>query len=180
MHPRLRSTLQGFHKHLPAWLVSGLQRWPALFLFRREAVARGFAFGLFTGVIPLPIQILLSLPLCIALRGNVLAAAGATLLTNPLTAAPIWWVAYRLGELLMPSAAPPQMLSELPLEALLSIKALPAILAYLGSLGSSLLVGLFAEGVLLALIGYALVHLTWRAVVAYRWRKRRWQRTRYT
>jgi len=177
MHPKLRSTLHGFRKHLPQRFSAGLHRWPSLWHARREAVARGVAFGLFTGVIPLPAQILLAMPLCIAFRGNLLAAAGATLLTNPLTAAPIWWVAYQIGNFLLPST-PPASLVEIPLHALLSEEALPRILAFLKGLGSSMIVGLLVEGVLLGAIGYASVHLSWRAVVTWRWRRRKAARAR--
>jgi uncharacterized protein (DUF2062 family) len=67
-------------------------------------LARGIAFGVFMGVLPLvPIQTLLLVPLSIALRVSTLAALiAATLVSNPLTFAPQYYLTWKLGNVILP------------------------------------------------------------------------------
>ena len=70
--------------------------------FTREPLARGVAIGMLCGLTPGPLQILGSLALCAWLRGNVIAAALATIYTNPLTIVPLYWLAFHIGALFLP------------------------------------------------------------------------------
>lgn len=67
----------------------------------RHSVARAVAIGLFFGL-ALPVaQLLFAVVAAIMLRAHVAIAAAFTLVTNPLTFAPIYWLAYRIGSWLL-------------------------------------------------------------------------------
>ena len=67
-------------------------------------LARGFAFGVFMGVLPLvPIQTILIIPLSITLRVSTLAAIIAgTMVSNPLTFGPQYYITWKLGNAVLP------------------------------------------------------------------------------
>jgi uncharacterized protein (DUF2062 family) len=70
---------------------------PKLWHWSRRGVAAGAAIGLFIGLL-IPVgQILLASAMAVLLRANVPVAAAGTLVTNPLTAPPIYYGAYQLG-----------------------------------------------------------------------------------
>ncbi len=124
---------------------------PSLWIPNRGGVARGFAFGIFTGLLPLPgLQILLGALLCYFMRGNVAVAALATLISNPFTALPLLAVQYKIGEWLMgflrwtDSAAAYQ-------------GAGWQVMAY----GKPLLLGSVVSSVLAGLLAYPLAHGLW-------------------
>ena len=66
--------------------------------------ARGIGFGVFMGVLPLvPVQTLLLIPLSVALRASTLAALiAATLVSNPLTFVPQYYLTWKLGNIILP------------------------------------------------------------------------------
>ena len=60
--------------------------------------ARGVAAGVFCGCYPFfGFQIILSVGLASALRGNHLLAAAATLISNPFTYFPLYWFNFQVG-----------------------------------------------------------------------------------
>jgi hypothetical protein len=69
-----------------------------------EYLAKGFAFGVFMGVLPLaPIQTIILIPLTILLRVSTIAAVAAGLLvSNPLTFAPQYYLTWKLGDAVLP------------------------------------------------------------------------------
>ena len=69
-----------------------------------DYLARGLGFGVFMGVLPLvPIQTLLLIPLSVAFRVSTIAALiAATLISNPLTFLPQYYLTWRTGDLLLP------------------------------------------------------------------------------
>ena len=56
----------------------------------RSSVARAVGIGLFFGLLLLPVAQFLFAVVAVVLRANVAVAAGFTLVTNPLTFAPIY------------------------------------------------------------------------------------------
>jgi uncharacterized protein (DUF2062 family) len=130
----------------------------ALWRFTRESVARGVALGLFAGFI-LPVgQVLLAAVLAPATRANLIVAAVSTLVTNPLTFPLVYWAAYRTGELILPEAAQGQ--------------ATDFLTSMLGA-SKPTVVGLVLFAFAGAALGYLTVRLSWRLLVARRWRTRR-------
>ncbi len=122
---------------------------PKLWRLQHESVARGIAIGTFWAFAIPVAQVFIATAHCIWWRGNVLAAASITLITNPLTIGFWLWLAYQCGSTLLGTTAP--------------IVAGQGTLAWLASLGGPTLLGmgLFAIGGSLA--SYALVKLAWRA-----------------
>jgi len=67
-------------------------------------LAKGFAFGVFMGILPLiPIQTILIIPLSITFRVSTIAAVIAgTLISNPLTFMPQYYITWKLGNAVLP------------------------------------------------------------------------------
>lgn len=124
--------------------------------FTREPLARGVAIGMLCGLIPGPLQIVGSLVLCAWLRGNVIAAALATIYTNPLTIVPLYWLAFQVGALLLPGQ---QAISPFVVPQGDLTQWLTGLGAWMTALGWPLLLGLPMLGLLLAANAYALIQL---------------------
>ena len=72
------------------WCASA--RWlqhPALWHLNRRSVSGAFAIGLFAGLIPGPLQMLVALLLAVPLRKNIPVALVTTFYTNPFTIVPL-------------------------------------------------------------------------------------------
>ncbi|NJN73491.1 MAG: DUF2062 domain-containing protein [Limnothrix sp. RL_2_0] len=67
-----------------------------------EAIARGWACGVFTGCFPLfGLQMLLGLLLATILQGNKFTAAAGTWISNPLTYVPIYYFNFHVGQIVL-------------------------------------------------------------------------------
>ncbi|MBV5261951.1 DUF2062 domain-containing protein [Synechococcus moorigangaii CMS01] len=67
-----------------------------------EAIARGWACGVFAGSFPLfGLQTIIGLLLATAFRGNKLTAAAGTWVSNPFTYVPIFYFNFQVGEVLL-------------------------------------------------------------------------------
>jgi uncharacterized protein (DUF2062 family) len=147
-----------------------------LWHLHRRSVAGGVAIGLFTGLIPGPLQILTGAALAILFRVNLPAMVFGTFWTNPLTIVPIYIVAYNLGSVVMglgPAADVPQ---PQPLGNQGWFDMLPALWNWLTGMGRPLALGLFLLGVFMAVAGYFAVRGTWRLYVVLAWKRRASQR----
>jgi len=154
------------------WLGPLLER-PWLWHFNRRNVALGAAIGVFFGFLIPVLQIAGAAVLTIALRANLPVAAMSTLVSNPITYAPIFIAAYRIGSAL---------LGEEPDEAELAIagsqsddsEALkPDWTERFAAIGKPLMLGLFVMAVTGSLITYFGIQLLWRLGVVLRLRRRR-------
>ncbi len=139
---------------------------PSLWHLNRRSAARGLALGLFAGLI-LPLgQIVVAALLALSARANVLVAAGATLVTNPLTFPPIYFLAYRLGCSLTGAGrvhsvgSPPR----------------PLMSTWLFDIAAPTAAGLLLLAFVASGLGYALVHVGWRWRVGRRWQQRQRRR----
>lgn len=131
----------------------------------RHSVARAVAIGLFFGLLIPVAQFLFAVATAIAFRAHVAIAAGATLVSNPLTFPPIYWAAYRLGRFILgepDDTAGADRLETATAERLERGGLFDALWASIQSAGAPLVVGLAAMAVIGALLGYALVWLLWR------------------
>jgi uncharacterized protein (DUF2062 family) len=163
-----------------AWLGPRLQHHNLWHLHRRS-VAGGVAAGLFAGLIPgsNPVQFAAGALLAIAGRVNLPIAVVVTLYSNPLTIVPLYYCAFRLGQYVLLQSE-----GELPplafdLEGKGYGEWLQAILAWLGSAGKPLAIGVPLLAVLLALAGYCLVDWTWRLYVRCTWAARKQRREQH-
>jgi uncharacterized protein (DUF2062 family) len=123
---------------------------PALWVPGRHTFAKGVAIGTFIGLLPLiGLQIVVSGILCYWLRANIAAAALATFLSNPFTAAGILWMQVKLGHWLAPAFAT------------VDSTHYSGTTKYLAVYGKPLLVGSLASAALGALIAYPLMLALW-------------------
>ncbi len=68
---------------------------------KKKEIAKGAAIGIMFGLLIPIAQIPLSIIFCILLRGNIAFAALFTLITNPITFAPVYAIAYQIGNYIM-------------------------------------------------------------------------------
>ena len=170
--PRPESITENkYLKWLSPWLGH-----PRLWHLHRRSVSLGVAIGLVTGLIPGPVQILLAILIAIPLRANILAAAFATLYTNPLTFIPLYILAYSIGTLVtgesMATITPP----EFSFSLVTFWQIIPDMFSWFVSLGPTLLIGLAVQSTVFAIVGYFGTMLLWRCVVSTMWKRR--QRSR--
>jgi uncharacterized protein (DUF2062 family) len=74
---------------------------PRLWSLGRRSITAGFGAGLAIAFIPLPIHIPVALLAAIIWRLNVPVIFATIMVVNPLTAVPIYYLAYRVGSLLI-------------------------------------------------------------------------------
>ena len=141
-----------------AWLGPWLQQ-PKLWHWSRRGVAMGVALGVFFGLLIPVAQIPLSVVAAVLLRANVPAAVASTLVSNPLTFAPIYYGAYRLGVWVTSEKAPPQDIEVIGTQELENTLSLWQRIA---ALGKPLVVGLCITALLMGLLSYGLISLAWR------------------
>lgn len=141
----------------------------------RRAVAGGFAIGLFCGMIPGPLQMLSAVPLAMLFRVNLPVSLVTTLYTNPLTIAPLYLLAYKLGALVTGHEYYPG-LEHFALPEMSWGGWHSAMLEWVKLLGKPLAVGLPLLAIIIAAVGYFAVRVVWYAIVVAKWRKRVAQR----
>src|SRR6266705_1482378 len=154
-----------------------LLRHPNLWHLNRRSVSGGVAAGMFAGLVPgsNPVQFAASALLAVAFRVNLPVAVVVTLYTNPFTIVPLYVIAYGIGALIVGGDG--AALSHAPEIDWSHLGAsMQAYFDWVLSLGKPLAVGLVILAVGLAIAGYILVQLTWRAQVVIAWRRRRARR----
>lgn len=134
-----------------------------LWTIRRRTVAPAFSLGLFIAFIPFPGHMLAAILLALVFRINVAVAAFGTLIVNPLTVGPIYYLSYELGVILL--GVEPQTLNfEFSFNWLTSEFV---------NIWKPMMLGCTLVGTIVALAGYATVDLLWRASLADYLAKRR-------
>jgi uncharacterized protein len=171
-----------FRKYLPdpeavrsSRMVAAFGRWlqhPNLWHLNRRSVSGAVAIGLFSGLVPGPLQMLTALLLAVPLKKNLPVALIVTLYTNPFTIVPLYLLAYAYGRLVLPAGAyrAPQEPFQFDWTDLGG--SMEAMGAWMMSLGKPLAVGLPALALTLAALGYVAVQLAWRGWVISAWRAR--------
>lgn len=145
------------HKHLhyfSDWLND-----PALWKWTARSSSNGVAIGLFWGMMPIPMQTVLATLTSIILKVNLPLSIMFVWVTNPVTAAPIYYLAYKLGSILLQ-----EPIRELPFD--LSISWMTETFTVIWQ---PLLVGCLLLGVCLATIGNLTIILIWKIFSLKRW-----------
>lgn len=158
LRARIPSRAQISRNRWLAWLGPWLDQ-PKLWHWSRRGVAMGVAVGVFFGLLVPLAQIPLSVGAAIVLRVNVPAAVASTLVSNPLTFAPIYYGAYRLGIWITGEKAVPKDLEVIGTD---EIENTLSLWQRIAALGKPLVVGLCITAVLMGLLSYALISLVWR------------------
>lgn len=153
------------------WLAPAMQH-PRLWRLTRRGVALGVAIGVFFGLLIPIAQIPLSAAAAIALRANVPTAVASTLVSNPVTYAPLYYAAYRIGSAILGEEAPRQAAAPAaPRE--------PGALGWaahwwerIAALGRPLLLGMAVMASAAGLAAWLLATWLWRLKVWWDWRRR--------
>lgn len=171
-----------FRKYLPGAdavrkrrLVAFFGRWlhhPNLWHLNRRSVPGAFAIGLFTGLIPGPLQMLGALLLSIPLKQNIPVALVTTFYTNPFTIVPIYIVAYKYGALLLGRHGAAAKIAFFEMDWGDWTGSAYRMMEWAISLGKPLAVGLVALALTLAAVGYFVARIGWRLYVIAAWRAR--------
>jgi len=141
---------------------------PNLWVIRRRNVVPAFALGLFIAYLPFPGHMLAAALMALALRVNIPVAALATVVTNPFTMGPMYYVAFTVGQYLLRQ-------EPRPFEFEMSFTWLLDRFVYIWQ---PLIVGGVLLGAILSLIGYIALDLLWRASISDYLAKRRRRRKR--
>jgi uncharacterized protein (DUF2062 family) len=152
---------------------------PNLWHLNRHSVAGGVAVGMFTGLIPgsNPVQFTAAAILSMIFRVNLPVAVFVTLYTNPFTIVPLYFAAYKVGAFFIGQGKAKVPRHELNVWDLPLSDWIPALIHWATAMGKPLALGLVLMALLFAAVGYAAVHLAWRAYVVLKWRKRKMRRS---
>ena len=141
---------------------------PELWHLGRSSVTRAASVGLFVAWMPVPFQMVLAAGAAILARCNLPVAVAIVWVSNPVTVAPLFFAAHKLGEWMLDR--PPE-----PFRIELSLRWL---FEELGKVWEPLLLGCFVLGLVSALLAQVLIRLVWRAYTMVSWRDRRLRRRR--
>lgn len=177
-----------FRKYLPSHESIRQNRYVACFGPRlqhhnlwhlnRRSVAGGVAVGLFAGLIPgsNPVQFTAAALLAIGFHVNLPIAVIVTLYSNPFTILPLYYAAFKLGQLALLAREGDLPSVALALEGKGFREWIPAAWSWLMNVGYPLIIGLPLLAILLAIVGYFTVDWAWRTHVRLEWRKRQLRR----
>jgi uncharacterized protein len=137
----------------------------SLWVSNRTTVERAVGIGLFFGFL-LPIgQFLFAIAAAVLMRAHLGIAAASTLVTNPLTFGPVYWLAYQLGLRLTgagPLPADGTAVAAATGSALKQAESVTTFANAAAAAGWPLAVGLVTFALCGALVGPLLVRLLWR------------------
>ncbi|HET8697473.1 MAG TPA: DUF2062 domain-containing protein, partial [Gammaproteobacteria bacterium] len=134
-----------------------------LWSFDHHSVAKGAAIGVFFALLFPVAHILFAIVTSIALRANVVVAALATFVSNPLTMPIVYYSAYRIGALMIRPEAPDTPVAALEsaqeaAQAALEVHQwLPALRDWTASVGAPTAIGIVTLAFAGAVTVYALV-----------------------
>jgi uncharacterized protein len=160
------------------WIGPALAH-PRLWHMSRRGIALGMALGVFFGLLIPIAQIPLAAGAAVLLRANVPTAVASTLVTNPITFAPVYYAAWRTGRFILgeptqaheqPPALPQEQASAGEGEGL---NWWERVRSRLSAVGKPLLLGLAIIATVTGLLTYLLVSLGWTAKVLWERRRRR-------
>ena len=131
---------------------------PDYWSYNRRSVAIAMAAGVFAAWLPLPLHSLVAIGLAILLRGYLPLAIAMVWVNNPLTIAPMFYLAYQLGIRLLGLPA---------LEFSYSLEHDIASIIW------PLLTGALLLGVVSSVSAWLLTRLYWRCKIHRAWKARR-------
>ena len=139
-----------------------------LWHLNRSSVAWAVSIGLFMAWVPVPFQMVLAAGAAILARCNLPVAVVLVWISNPVTVAPLFFAAHKLGGWML-GIQPGEFRIELSVRWLLD---------ELGEVWEPFLLGCFVMGLACAILGQVAIRLVWRAHVMVSWRERRIRRRR--
>jgi uncharacterized protein (DUF2062 family) len=117
-----------------------------------DAVARGLAIGVFIGITPtIPLHTILSLLLAMLFKGSKIGALlAATLVSNPLTIFPLYYLSWRIGNYLTTCNLSWERIKQ-TLDLLLADVSFMEKLTTISNLGQEAIIVMVLGGIILAL-----------------------------
>jgi uncharacterized protein (DUF2062 family) len=146
---------------------------PRLWHVNRRGIALGLAIGVFFGLLIPVAQIFFAAAAALLLRANIPAAVGSTLITNPITFAPVYYAAYHLGAWMLGHLDVSVAEVDLERVAARTETGLALWVDRVATVGAPLAVGLLTLAVCLSVLIYFAVHWTWRLRIVRAWQRRK-------
>ena len=141
---------------------------PNLWHLNRYSASMAFFVGLFVCFLPIPGQMAVAALLALLFRCNLPLSAALVWITNPVTMPAIFYMAYKVGAVLL----------DIPLQETSFELSLEWIRDSLATIWKPLLLGGVVCGLLFGSAGYFIINMAWRWRVARNWRKRKRARKR--
>lgn len=139
-----------------------------LWHLNRRSVASAVFVGIFACFMPIPLQMLLAACLAIYFHCNLPLSISLVWISNPLTYAPIFYVCYRLGLVIM----------GVPHDSTEFSWNVSAMGNNFALLWKPLLIGCTLSGIIFGALGYVAVRVLWRLHVQRSWLKRKANRAK--
>ena len=136
---------------------------PRLWHLNRRSFAGGLALGLFIGFMPILGQMLIAAALAILLRVNLPTSVMAVWISNPLTIAPMYFFAYKLGAWIL----------QVPLEPHSFSMSWQWFTDEFLTIWQPFLLGSVVCGAIAAILGILFSRAVWRLVVIRSWLQRK-------
>jgi len=139
---------------------------PNLWHLNRRSVSGAFAVGLFMAFVPIPLQMVAAAVVAIIARVNLPISVMLVWITNPITVGPIFYFAYKLGQLVL-HAPPIAMNGDFGVQWFEQ---------HFDDIWVPMLIGSLLLSTFFSLLGYAGMRLFWRMHVVKRWKLKRRKR----
>jgi uncharacterized protein (DUF2062 family) len=132
---------------------------PNLWHINRYSASMAFFTGLFVAFMPIPGQVVLAAVLAVLLSCNLPLSVGLVFITNPVTMAPIFFMAYKVGALII----------DVPVQDVDFELSFFWLSNSLAAIWKPFLLGCIICGLFCGSLGYFVVSILWRLQVARRW-----------
>jgi uncharacterized protein len=137
-----------------------------LWHINRYSASMAFFVGLFVAFIPIPGQSLVAATLAVFLRCNLPLSVGLVFITNPVTMPPLFFMAYKIGALII----------NVPVTAVEFEPGFDWLSNSLAAIWQPFLLGSLICGLFFGSLGYLIVNQLWRWRVVRQWRARKHKR----
>ncbi len=137
-----------------------------LWHINRYSASMAFFVGLFVAFMPVPGQMVLAALLAVLLGCNLPLSVGLVWITNPVTMPAIFFLAYKIGALLI----------DVPLQEVEFALSFHWLGNSLAKIWKPFLLGCVICGLFFGSLGYFTISMMWRWRVAHRWHQRKRQR----
>lgn len=154
------------HKHLRHfgdWLHD-----PNIWHLTRRSSAGGVAIGLFWAMMPIPMQTIFAAATAMLLRLNLPLSVIFVWVTNPITAAPVYYLAYKLGSVLLNE----------PIQNFAFEFSMNWMTDTLIHIWQPLMAGCLLLGVFSAAVGNVIIRVLWRILLLRKREQRRISRSK--
>jgi hypothetical protein len=149
--------IKGLHI-LGDWIYAG-----NLWHINRYSASMAFFVGLFVAFMPIPGQTMVAAVLAVVLRCNLPLSVSLVFITNPVTMAPLFFLAYQIGALII----------DVPLQHLKFEPSFFWLSTSLSEIWKPFLLGCLICALFFGCLGYFVISLAWRWRVARLWKERK-------